>query len=98
MPISDEEFMGRWFSRVTKPQLAVYNQRMSDAAPYRNSPRWERARLAAQNEFQITTKAARDLYENAMSELIGLGEITESTDELLTAFENIKIVHLAAAE
>ena len=99
MPISDEEFMGRWFSRVTKPQLAVYNQRMSDAAPYRNAPRWERARAAAQNEFQITTKEVRDLYERGMADLMTLGEVSEESNDALTAFENIKLVpSLQAAE
>ncbi len=96
--MTDEEFMGRWFSRVTKPQLAQYNQRMNDAAPYRNSPRWERERAAAQNEFHHSVANARELYELAMSELIALGEITEETNYSLTQFEVGNVMQQEAAE
>lgn len=93
---TDEEFMGRWFSKVTKPQLARYNQRMADAAPYRNSPRWERERVAAQNEFHINVAEARALYEQAMNDLMSAGEVSEATDELLTRFQNVELVQMAA--
>ncbi len=97
--MTDEEQMGKWFSKVTQPQLTRYNQRMADAAPYRNSPRWERLRVAAQNEFHISVAEARALYETAMAELFGLGEITEETDAMLTQFQVAEIMqHAEAAE
>lgn len=96
MAISDEEFMGRWFSRVTKPQLANYNQRMADAAPYRNSPKWNRMREFASQQFEYETVEARQLYERAMADLEALGEVSEETDAVLTQFEVTKIFAQAA--
>jgi hypothetical protein len=93
---SDEEFLGRWFSKVTKPQLARYNQRMSDAAPYRGAPKWERMRQSAQTEFHNSVADARALYEIAMAEIIADGEVTEATDYLLTQFQVTHIVQQAA--
>lgn len=96
MTMTDSEFMGRWFSDVTKPQLAQYNARMSDAAPYRNSPRWNREREAAQREFHDTTAIARILYERAMDDLEALGEVSEETDFALTQFKVGEIFAMAA--
>jgi hypothetical protein len=93
---TDEEFLGRWFSQVTKPQLARYNQRMSDAAPYRGAPKWERMRLAAQTEFHDSVAEARELYQIAMAEIIADGEVSEATDYLLTQFKVAHIVQQAA--
>ena len=98
MNMTDEESMGRWFSEQTKPQLARYNQRMADAAPYRGSPKWERKRTAAQHEFHETTSEARGLYELAMADLMTLGEISESTDFALTQFQVGEVMRLEAAE
>jgi len=75
-----EATASRWFNDLTKPQLARYNQRMADAAPYRNSPRWERERLFAQREYHETTFEARRVYELAMQDLATLGEISEATN------------------
>lgn len=90
--MSDSEFMGKWFASVTQPQHVRYNQCMADAAPYRNSPRWARARAFAQREFHESTAEARRLYEQAMDELEALGEITEATDFALTQFKVAEIV------
>jgi hypothetical protein len=90
--MTDSEFMGKWFAEVTQPQHVRYNRRMSDAAPYRNSPRWARARAFAQREFHESTADARKLYEQAMDELEALGEITEVTDFALTQFKVSEIV------
>lgn len=95
MATTDEEFMGRWFARVTKPQLATYNRRMADAAPYRNSPRWNRERELAQRHFQYETCEARQLYERAMSDLEVFGEVSEETDALLTQFQVAEIMQAA---
>lgn len=96
MAITDEEFMGRWFTKVTKPQLATYNQRMSDAAPYRNSPKWERMRDHASRHFKYETTEARQLYERAMADLETFGEVSEETDALLTQFQVTEIFAEAA--
>jgi hypothetical protein len=85
--MTDTEFMGKWFAEVTQPQHVHYNQRMADAAPYRNSPRWARARSFAQREFHEATADARKVYEQAMDELEALGEISEETDFALTQFK-----------
>jgi len=90
--MSDSEFMGKWFAEVTQPQHVRYNQRMADAAPYRNSPRWARARTFAQREFHESTAEARRLYEQAMDEMEALGEISEETDFALTQFKVAEIV------
>jgi hypothetical protein len=87
MAITDTELMGRWFAKVTQPQLTRYNQRMSDAAPYRNSPRWNREREFAQRHFRYETCEARQLYERAMADLEVFGEVSEETDALLTQFQ-----------
>ena len=85
--MTDAEYQGRWFARVTRPQLAIYNERMADALPYRSSPRWERIRAAAQNEFQETTQGARNLYERAMADLEAFGEVSEETNEAMDRFK-----------
>lgn len=90
--MNDSEFMGKWFASVTEPQHVRYNQRMADAAPYRNSPRWARARAFAQREFHETTAEARKLYELAMDELEALGELSEDTDFALTQFKIAEII------
>lgn len=95
MPITDEEFAGRWFADLTKPQRAKYNQRMSDAASYRNSPRWERERLFATQEYEITTVEAGRVYQMAMHDLMVLGEISEAT---CYAFDEVSVAQMMAAE
>jgi hypothetical protein len=80
MPTTDEEFAGQWFAALTKPQLAKYNRRLADAAPYRNSPRWERERQAALREYEITTVEAKRVYQMAMADLATLGEISDATN------------------
>jgi len=76
---TDEERAGLWFTSITKPQLARYNARLAAAAPYRNSPRWDRERERANKAFEYETADARRLYEMAMNDLAVLGEISEAT-------------------
>jgi len=85
--MTDAEYQGRWFAKMTRPQLAVYNTKMANALPYRSSLRWEHIRAAAQNEFQETTQGARDLYERAMADLEAFGEVSEETNEAMDRFE-----------
>ena len=94
--MTDEEAMGRWFSKATQPQLARYNERMAVASAYRGAPRWERERTAAQHEFHETTSEARGLYELAMAELMAIGEVSEATDFALTQFGVGQIMQQAA--
>jgi hypothetical protein len=86
--MTDEENAARWFSDHTKPQLAKYNQRMADAAPYRGAPRWDRERNAAQREFEASTSDARRVYEMAMHDLMTIGEISEATSY---AFDEVAV-------
>jgi hypothetical protein len=84
---TDTEFLGRWFAAVTRPQLARYNERMADARPYQHSPRWNRERSKAQNEFHATTAEARRLYELAIADIEALGEVSEAVDLAMTQFQ-----------
>lgn len=83
---TDEELLGRWFSEVTKPQLARYNERMAVASAYRGAPRWDRERKAAVRELETTTAEARNIYELAMNALLTLGEVSEAVDFAMTQF------------
>jgi hypothetical protein len=94
---TDVEFLGRWFAEVTKPQLARYNERMSDARAYRNTPRWTRERSKAQNEFHATTAEARRLYELAIAEIEAIGEVSEAVDAALTRFQAGAVSNVEAA-
>lgn len=94
--MTDSEFMAKWFARATKPQQDRYNQRMADAAPYRNSPKWERMRTFAQLHFGYETTEARQLYERAMADLEVFGEVSEETDAMLTQFDVGHIMQQAA--
>lgn len=93
--MTGEEHLGRWFTSVTKPQLAAYNARMAVAGAYRGAPRWEREREAAQREFHETTSEARKLYELAMSDLETLGEVSEATDYAMTQFGVHRVMEAA---
>jgi hypothetical protein len=77
--MTDSERAAVEYGKLIKPQLAQYNRRMADAAPYRNSPRWERLRESAMDEFHASTVDAVKWYVLAMQDMEVLGEITEST-------------------
>lgn len=94
--IPDDAFLTRWFTEVCRPQLNRYNQRMSDAQPYRGAPKWERMRQAAQSEFHSSVADARELYETAMAELLANEEITEATEYALAQFKVSQIFQIAA--
>ena len=86
-----EATAGQWFAALTKPQLARYNQRMADVAPYKDSPRWERERLFANQEFVEGTAEARRVYELAMRDLMTTGEISEATNY---AFDEVSVAQM----
>lgn len=69
---------GTWFAYATKPQLAVFNDRMAVAAAYKGAPKWERFRDAAKREFERTTADASALFEETTRELIATGEVSEA--------------------
>lgn len=94
--MTDAEHMARWFMSATKPQLAHYNQRMSDAAPYRNTPKWDRMRDHATRHFEYETTEARQIYQRAMSDLEVFGEVSEETDVQITQFQVAEIFAQAA--
>ena len=84
---SDSDLLTCWYMTSVQPQHAQYNLRMADIAPYRNSPRWERERMAAEREFNENTFEARELYEIASEELETLGELTDDTSYALAQFK-----------
>ena len=85
--MTDSDFLGAWYCKACAPQHKRYNERMYDAMPYRNSPRWERERMAAEREFNENTFEARELYEIASEELETLGELTDDTSYALAQFK-----------
>lgn len=95
--MTDETLMARWFIQASHPHLNRYNQRMADAAPYRNAPRWERERAAALDEYTKATSEAASLYRDAMFDLEKMGEISETTNDLLTQFNVSQIMKDVAA-
>lgn len=84
-----EAHAGRWFADATKPQLAIYNDRLAVAAAYKGAPKWDRFREAAQREFARTTEAAAELANLVFAELMTAGEVSEALsyrwDELAVA-------------
>jgi len=85
--VTDDDQVCRWFAKVTEPQLTIYNQRMNDAAAYRNTPRWDRERAKASQEFHDSVNEARELYAAAMADLETNGEVSETTWDDMGAFE-----------
>ena len=75
-----EATAGRWFADLVKPQTARFNQRMAEIAPYKDSPRWEREKIAAERRFYDTTFEARRVYALALRDLKTTGEISEATN------------------
>ncbi|MGY3535380.1 hypothetical protein [Bradyrhizobium sp. USDA 4452] len=69
---------GWYFKTSTTQQQARYADRMSVAAAYKGSPRWDREREAAQKEFTETTAAASELCTETMHELMTIGEVSEA--------------------
>lgn len=94
--ISDTQFLTDWFFGVTKQQHHRYNQRMADAAPYRNSPRWSRERMAAQREYYEDTQPARVIYERAMADWEAMGQVSDAVEWSMTQFEAGKLMAEAA--
>lgn len=76
---SAEAHASRWFNDLTKPQLAIYNERMAVAAAYKGAPKWDRFRDAAEREFKRTTTEAAQVSEMVFGDMMAFGEITEAT-------------------
>lgn len=93
--MTDVELQGRWFAKVTKPQLARYNSRMAAATPYRNTPLWDRERDSAMSEFTTTTREARDLYESAIIDIEATGEVSEETNFLMDQYVITQVLQAA---
>lgn len=96
--MNDEQRLNDWFKAQTAPQLAIYNRTMADILPYRNSPRWDRERAAAQRQFEDTVSDAAVIYARAMSDLDVFGEITETTSYLMDQAAVGQIFLMEAAE
>jgi hypothetical protein len=73
------EIAAEQYGRLIRPQIDRYNQRMADAAPYKDSPRWDRMKADAYAEFFRTTVEAVKLYAMALHDLETIGVISEAT-------------------
>ena len=86
-----EATAGRWFADLVKPQTARFNQRMAEIAPYKDSPRWEREKIAAERRFHDTTFEARRVFELVKCDLMTLSEISEATNH---AFNEVAVAQM----
>ena len=68
---------GRYFADATQPQAAKYAEQMAAIRPYAGSPKWERAREAATQEFRASTEAAAALCNETYREVYETGEVSD---------------------
>lgn len=90
---------GRYFRDATQPQAAKYAEQMAVIRPYAGSPKWERAREAATQEYRASTEAAAALCNETYREVYETGEVSDALsyrwDELIAA--NAPVVTECAA-
>jgi hypothetical protein len=88
----------RYFRDATKPQAAKYAEQMAVIRPYAGSPKWERAREVAWQEYRASTEAAAALCNETYREMYDTGEVSDELsyrwDELIAA--SAAVVHEAA--
>lgn len=89
---------GRMFAEATKAQTADLNAVLATIAPYRDSPRWERMRDAANAAWRVATAAAAELYEASMKDLMTLGEVSQETYAKWDALSALEAVSVAMLE
>lgn len=70
---------GWYFADATKAQKATYDRAMSDLRGL-SAPRYDRAREAARAAFTASTKAASELCDLTLTELLTDGEVSEETN------------------
>lgn len=64
---------GRWFDALTKPQVAQYHATIAGLRGLAG-PRYDRARAAAQTEWDRSTADAKRIYDMALADLMASGE------------------------
>jgi len=69
---------GRYYRDATKPQAAKYAEQMAVIRPYAGSPKWERAREAATQEYRASTEAAAALCNETYREVYETGEVSDA--------------------
>lgn len=72
-----EASAGWYFADATKAQKSAFDQAMSDLRGL-DAPRYDRARKAADQDWHVSTTAARELYEATRIELLTTGEVSEA--------------------
>lgn len=75
-----------YLKEATALQSTLYHQTMSDLAPYRCSPKWDRLRGKALKLFREATKDAAVLFERTAECIFVTGECSE---ELSNAWEGL---------
>lgn len=70
-----------FFEHTVYRQKAAFDQTLSDIAPYRDSPRWERMRDVAKRKYREDTAPAYELFLTAFEELLRDGEVSEATSD-----------------
>lgn len=88
---SDDEHAARveWCTNEANKYLAPAavkalnecHQTMRDIAPYRDSPRWQRMKEAAERKYLEDTAPAFELFLRTFEELMRDGECSEETSE-----------------
>lgn len=61
--------------------LNACHQTMCDIAPYRDSPRWQRLKEAAERKYREDTAPAYELFLTTFEELMRDGEVSEATSD-----------------
>lgn len=72
-----EETAGWYFANATKTQAAAFHRAMADLKGL-SAPRYDRARDAAKAAFEASTKAASELCEETVRELMQTGDVSEA--------------------
>jgi hypothetical protein len=85
---------GWYFAGATKPQTAAYNRAMADLRGL-SAPKYDRAREAAKAVFTASTKAASELCDLTLAELMTAGEVSE---ELSYRWDELALTDVVARE
>lgn len=84
---AEREAMG-WFRSSTREALEAHTRAIVDLQPYYGSPKWARARDAADRAYSAATKPVWALYQPSVDELMATGEISPELDAKWTALRD----------
>jgi hypothetical protein len=89
-----EAAAGSWFKYATKPQHQTFADIMANAKAFKDAPKWERVRRAAERQFARTTQEAAALCAETVTHFLANGEVLE---ELADRWEALAAKTNAAA-